>query len=314
MTRRSVAAAVWIVLLAASVSLAADEYRLGPGDVLSVAVWERPELTRNVTVRMGGQITFPPLGEIRAAGETAGSLARTLEDRLNEFLRRPTQVTVEIVEFRSQRVTVSGAVASPGRLSFEQIPGMVEILGAAGGLGPEADLSAVQIFRTREHQQTTITVDLTRAMASGDLSGLPKLEASDVIFVPSAGGEVGQAANAVYVTGEVASPGAYGIGSGMELLKIIALAGGTSPLADMKRVQVVSQAQGGATYVAEVDLERYLEHGVSSFVVRPGDAVWVPSRERTAAGLAWNLTRDLLGVSRDILNLFLISDVLEASN
>ncbi|MBD3163475.1 MAG: hypothetical protein GF346_13355, partial [Candidatus Eisenbacteria bacterium] len=123
-------AGVPLLLAAVSVLLtggaqAADPYTIGAGDVLSISVWERPDLTRNVAVRFSGEITFPPLGEVAAEGKTAGELGRLLEDRLTDYLRRPTQVTVEIQEFRSRRVTVSGAVASPGRLSFEEIPGLV---------------------------------------------------------------------------------------------------------------------------------------------------------------------------------------------
>jgi polysaccharide export outer membrane protein len=303
---------VGLLLLVSSVatSKGSNEYRLGAEDVVSVAVWERPDLSRTVTVRAGGQITFPPLGDIQAAGETASSLARKLERRLDEFLRRPTQVTVEVIEFNSQRITVSGAVAAPGRLSYEKIPGIVEILGAAGGLGPEADLSRVQVFRTRGVQKTTVTVNLAAALASGDLSGLPELQAQDVVFVPAVAGEVGQATSGVYVSGEVAQPGVYGVGTGFDLLKVLSLAGGTLPTADLGAVQIVSQDLNGGSFVVEVDLERYLDHGVADFVVRPGDAVRVPSYHKSVAGVAWLVTLQVLGASRDILNLFLISDVL----
>ena len=305
-TRAAIALALLAPLSAASPSLAVDEYVLGPEDVLNISVWDSPALTRTVIVRAGGAITFPPIGDVPAAGKTAAGLARLLEDRLAEFLRRPTQVTVEITSFQSQRVTVSGAVAAPGRLGFERIPGLIEVLGAAGGLGPTADLARVQIFRTEGRQRTTITVDLSSAMATGDLTGLPELRANDIVFVPSTIAEVGARSDAAYVSGEVAQSGAYSVGSGLDLLKFLSLSGGTLQTADIRRVQIVSQDAAGRNFVAIVDLEQFLASGETDFLVRPGDAVRVPSLENTMPRLAWTATREILGSSRDILNLFII--------
>jgi polysaccharide export outer membrane protein len=297
-------------LVAASSSQAADEYVLGPEDVLNISVWDSPTLSRTVTVRAGGLITFPPIGDVPAAGKTAAGLARLLEERLTEFLRRPTQVTVEVTSFQSQRVTVSGAVASPGRLGFERIPGLMEVLGAAGGLGPTANLARVQIFRTEGKQRATITVDLSGAMATGDISGLPELQANDIVFVPATMAEGGTRSDAAYVAGEVRQPGAYSVGSGLDLLKLLSLSGGPLETADISRVQVVTQDPAGRSFVAIVDLEQFLTSGETDFLVRPGDAVRVPSVENTAGRIAWTATRELLSASRDILNLFLIWDIL----
>lgn len=298
-----------LLLLLATAGQAADEYRIGADDVLTITVWERPDLTRQVAVRAGGQITFPPIGEVNASGETTASLARLLEQRLYDFLRRPTQVTVEVASFYSQRVTVAGAVTNPGRLSFERIPGLVEVLGAAGGLSPGGDLGRIQILRTEGGRQTAVTVDLAQAMARGDLSNLPALQAGDVVFVPSIGGEAGGAGPA-FVLGHVARPGAVPVGSGLDLAKVLSLAGGTLPTGRLDKVQVIGSQPGGEPFVAEVDLERLFETGDANFLVRPGDTIRVPPRRATLAA-AWSVTRDVLGVSRDVLNLILISDVLK---
>lgn len=308
---RVIGVAVMFILVSAAVTaLAADEYLLGPEDVLSVSVWERPDLTRSVTVRAGGTVTFPPLGEVPAAGGTTAELARTLEDRLTEFLRRPTQVTVQVTEFLSQRVTVSGAVSAPGRYGFEQIPGLVEILGVAGGLGPQADLGRVQILRTQAGRRSTMSVDLAAAISTGNLETLPELQSNDVIFVSSVDAEVGISSTAAYVGGEVARPGPYSVGSGLDLFKLLTLSGGTTPTADISRVQVISRDSSGKSFVATIDLNRFIESGEMNFMIRPGDAVRVPSSETRPYRTAWLVAREVLGVSRDVLNLFLISDVL----
>ena len=302
-----------LVALLALISIgafAAGPYAIGPGDVLLVSVWERPDLTRTVTVRTGGQIIFPPLGEVSAAGKSPAELGRFLEERLTDYLRRPTQVSVDVAEFLSRRITVSGAVASPGRLSFEEIPGLVDVLGAAGGLGPEAALGGVQIFRWTNGQRSAISVDIAEAMRTGDFSGLPELLPDDVVFVPSTGAEAGAGSNAAFITGDVAQPGAYGVGSGIDLLKLISISGGSLPTGDLSRVQIVGTDPGGETFTASVDLEKYLETGDARFLVRPGDVIRVPPRRHSAPGAIWAVTREFLGLSRDIINLFLIFDVL----
>ncbi|NWF91207.1 MAG: polysaccharide biosynthesis/export family protein [Ignavibacteriaceae bacterium] len=287
-----------------------NSYVLNPEDVLSISVWERPDLSRTVTVRAGGAITFPPLGDVQAAGLSPAGLARYLEERLTDLLRGPVQVTIEMVAFNSRRITVSGAVTAPGRYSFEQIPGILEALGAAGGLGATADLGRVQIFRKVGEQQTVLTVDLTDALQTGDFGSLPPLVPGDVIYVPAVGGPWGELGRAAYVIGEVARPGAYAVGTGLDLVKVLSLAGGPGPGADLEHVRIVGRDPKGKSFVAEVDVERYLEAGRSDFIVQPGDAIGVPAQRRRGTGAAWLATREILGLSRDVLNLFLISDVL----
>lgn len=310
---RTVAVMAWIALALAAggTVLAAGEYTLNPEDVISISVWNRPDLSREGPIRDGGEITFPPLGDIQAAGETPATLARSIEVRLTEILRTPAQVTVEVVAYNSRRVTVSGAVTSPGRFSFETIPSIIDVLGAAGGLGAGADLSRVQVFRKAAGGQRAETVDLTSALQTGDFSGLPVLEPGDVLYVPTVSGPGGaESPNSVYVAGDVSRPGPYGIGSGLDLLKVLSLAGGTLPTADLSGIQVVGKDAAGRSFVVVVDLQRYLDRGQTNFLVQPGDAVRVPSRSHARLGMAWMAAREALGLSRDVLNLFLIKDVL----
>jgi polysaccharide biosynthesis/export protein len=305
-------AAIAAVLGMSRPVLAAEEYVLNPEDVISISVWNRPDLSRTGPIRSGGEITFPPLGDIQAAGQTTASLSRMLETSLTDILRAPAQVTVEVVAFNSRRVTVSGAVTSPGRFSFETIPSLVDVLGAAGGLGAGADLSRVQVFRKKGDRQTAQSVDLTRALQSGDFTGLPVLEPGDVVYVPTVAGPGGsESPNAIYVTGDVSRPGPYGIGDGLDLLKVLSVAGGTLPTADLSAVQVVGKDAAGRSFVVVVDLQRYLDRGQANFTVQPGDAVRVPSRSHARLGIAWIAAREALGLSRDVLNLFLIKDVLK---
>ncbi len=301
-----------LMLLGVCAAQGADEYRIGPGDVLAISVWERPELTRTIVVRESGIITFPPIGEIEVVDRTSADLARILEQRLNDFLRRPTQVTVEILAFNSQRVTVAGAVGTPGRISFERLPSLLEVLGAAGGLGPEADLSRVQIYRLEEGTEKSMTVDLSESFRTGDIQGLPRLVTGDVIYVPSASADVAGGGSVAFLVGEISRPGAYPVGRGMDLLKLLAVAGGALPSADLRRIEVISQGAGDdGGYTVTVDLERYLDGKTNGFEIRPGDTVRLLPRTGRGAGLAWAVTREVLGVSSNILSLVLSWDILK---
>jgi polysaccharide biosynthesis/export protein len=294
---------------------AEGEYLIGPGDGLSVSVWERPELTRNVIVRQSGAITYPPLGDVAAAGVTSADLARDLEQRLNDFLRRPTQVTVEVVAFNSQYVTVVGAVGAPGRYSFERLPGMLEVLGSAGGAAPGADISGVQLYRNEGGVQKSIPVNLATAMQEGKLEAVPGLKAGDVIYVPGTSMENAGGANVAYVIGDVARPGAYSVGSGMDLMKVVSLAGGTLAGAKLSGVEVIARpAEGSTAFVATVDLKRYLEGTQAEFVVRPGDVVRVPTKDRSVAGDVLSTTVGLATLTQSILNSLLISGLVQINN
>lgn len=315
----------WIlgVIMAAMVLTATDPgaarategYLIGAEDVLSLTVWEHPELSRTVAVRADGTITLPPLGDIPAVGTTTAELARAIEARVYSTLRFTTQATVSVIAFNSRKIYIAGQVTAPGRYGFEEIPGLVDLLGSAGGLNATADLSAVRILRRKgSGGPATLTVDISNAVQTGDLSAVPKLEPGDVVYVPAAtAGGAGQAAGGggVYVMGEVVRPGAYNPLPGMSLMQLLAIAGGLSPRADLSRVLIFGTDPAGGPFRVKVDLGRQMETGGRGPAVRPGDTVIVASLEAGPVAITWNVMRETLAVSRDVLNLFLIQDVVK---
>jgi polysaccharide biosynthesis/export protein len=293
---------------------AAVEYVIGNEDVLALTVWEHPELSRTVVVRADGTITLPPLGDIPAVGKTTAQLARDIEARVYGTLRVTAQATISVLAFNSRKVYLAGQVNNPGRYAFEEMPGLLDLLGATGGLGAGADLSAVRILRRKESGgPETMTVDLATAVQTGDVSNVPALEPGDVVFVPgvSAGGGTGIGGGGVYVVGEVLRPGAYAAPPGADLLQVVAIAGGLSPRADLSQVVVVGADPQGGAFRVKVDLRRLMESGGRGPEVRSGDTVIVSTLQAGAAGVAWNVLRESLAISRDVLNLFLIRDYID---
>lgn len=311
MSRRNGLIAVAVLMLATvwpGVAASQDsvEYTIGPGDVLSVAVWRHPELERQVTVRTNGLATFPPVGDVRAAGLTPSGFSRQLTERLRDYMGETTQVTVTVQQFNSRAVFLSGQVAAPGRYSFEQMPDVLQLISQAGGPLPSADLSSVAIVRAGPSGPVVLPVDLAAYMR-GELASLPVLQAGDTVEVPSVMGIGGMGGGGlVYVLGEVAAPGAFPTTDRLDLFQAIALAGGTTPEARLDEVAVVMDSGDGQS-VAMLDLERISRNGTANpFFLEAGDRVIVPKAGEGIGSQIWNATEFVLGSATEILSAYLL--------
>jgi len=110
------------------------EYRIGPGDVLGVRVWNQESMsTERARVRDDGKISVPFLQDVEAAGVTPPELAKQLQTRLKTYVVNPV-VTVTLEEVRPLRVSVVGEVANPGQYELERGAGVLSALAAAGGM------------------------------------------------------------------------------------------------------------------------------------------------------------------------------------
>ncbi|MBD3347922.1 MAG: hypothetical protein GF400_01850, partial [Candidatus Eisenbacteria bacterium] len=284
-----------------------SEYAIGPGDVLSVSVWRHPELDRNITVRSNGTVTFPPVGELTAAGLTPAEFSREIMQRLRDYTRETTQVTVSVAQFNSRAIYLTGQVAAPGRYSFESLPDLLQLLSQAGGPLPGADLSNVTIVRPGPGGPRVIEVDVAAYMRGQTSKPLPALQPGDTVEIsPLAMGGAMAGTGMVYVLGEVTSPGGYPASGGLDLLQLIAMAGGTTPEAELDDVAVVMDS-GTSQVVASVDLERIVEDGTAEpFRLSAGDRVVIPGKESNVLAQALGVTSTVLGYGRDILSSYLL--------
>lgn len=301
-----------LALVLTPAAVLAEDYVLGVDDVIGVSVWLHPELERTVSINADGNITYPPLGDFKAAGLSPKQLSDRLADRLSVYLRQTATVTVVVKEFLSHSVFISGAVAKPGRYGFERMPSMVDAISQAGGALPGADLARVQVVRREGQGRRTQTVDVSSALRDGVGAGLPDLKPGDAIMVPAAGlGGVGMASagDGASVLGEVNKPGIYPLGGEQDLWSVLAVAGGLTAKGDLSHVHVISRGAEKPT-VFTVNLKDVLRHGGGPFVVRPGDVVVVGS---TGAS-AWTAFLQVLGVGRDVLAIAVTYDVLKRGN
>ncbi len=127
----------------------AAEYKIGPSDLLEIAVFGQPELARTVRVDTRGRISLPLIGGVDAVGRTSQQLERLIADRLGENYLQSPQVSVFIKEFTSLRFTVEGAVNKPGVFPLVGQMTLLRALATAGGQGALSDVSEVMLFRVQ---------------------------------------------------------------------------------------------------------------------------------------------------------------------
>lgn len=109
-----------------------DSYRIGPGDLIDVRVFGRPELGRESRVTNQGRIRLPFLNEIQVACLTEAQIAQVVTEKFKKYLRDP-QVDIFVKEYKSQPVAVIGSVAQPGRFQLQRRIRLLELLTYAGG-------------------------------------------------------------------------------------------------------------------------------------------------------------------------------------
>jgi protein involved in polysaccharide export with SLBB domain len=147
---------------------------------------------------------------------------------MSTYLRQTTTVTVSISRYLSRSVTVTGAVTGPGRYGFERIPSLLEVLNAAGGAVPGADLTRVQIVRREGEGKGTTSVDVLNVQRTGNSESLPQLKPGETIVVQSFAGAYAPApGDGFAVIGEVTRPGIYQAGQASSIWMALARAGGT---------------------------------------------------------------------------------------
>ncbi|RFU48256.1 sugar ABC transporter substrate-binding protein [Paraburkholderia sp. DHOC27] len=191
----------------------AGPYKLGPGDVLQITVWDHPELaaalgnptesTRPADAALGfvvdheGKVQFPYCGDLPVQGKTAEQVQRMISADLSKVMVKP-QVTVRVASYRSAQIYIDGEVRTPGSQTINDIPmTLTEAINRAGGFSPTADQGHVVIVR----DDKTYYVNVAQMLHNNQNPSKIVLQNGDILRVEA------REDYGVYLMGEVNKPG-----------------------------------------------------------------------------------------------------------
>ena len=162
----------------------AAEYKLNPGDQLSISVWGEDDLNRTVDVLPDGQISFPLAGPISVEGKTVAAIEAEIEALLESKIRS-AEVNVTVTSIAGNRVFVLGEVNSPGTYVMTSRMNVAQLIAQAGGVTTFARESRIVILRGKGPQALSIPVNLNSILSGDDkLTNYYVLLAGDVVYVP----------------------------------------------------------------------------------------------------------------------------------
>ncbi len=279
-----------------------EDYRIGPEDLLEIAVFEVPELSRTVRVSASGQISLPLIGVVKAAGLSPAELERSLTERLKATYMKNPQVSVFLREFKSDPVSVVGTVKMPGLYYIQTRKSLIEVLAMAQGLyeGPQR-FPGKTILVTRKRRARAseapkeeaasgareaasggssqasgaqelevVEVPIKELLYSGDPKWNVPIYPGDVVKVPPAG--------TVYVAGAVNRPGGFALTDfdNISAVQALAMAGGTTKAASRKNAVIIRRDSSGGRVEQKIDLGRVLKGQDPDTWLGPNDILFVP--------------------------------------
>jgi polysaccharide export outer membrane protein len=247
-------------------------YRIGPGDLLEVRVFELDQLDQTVRVSEDGSITLPLVGRVPVEGLTQEGVVQKLTQLLQAKYVKNPQVTIFIKEYKSQQVAVIGAVGNPGSYELVGRKNLLQIISQAGGF---TDQATNEIFILRggpDGKDETVSIDLRDLLVNGNQALNVPIEPNDVINVP-VDREI-----RVFVMGRVNLPGAmkFKISERVTLLQAVAQAGGLAEGAKKSAVMITRKAKDGREQKIKVNLKDVISGKRKDVMLQEGDVVFVP--------------------------------------
>ncbi len=159
-------------------------YIIGKGDILSIVTWKEPDLSKEeVLVRIDGNISFPLLNDVPAAGSTTMQLKDIIEIKLKKYVANPV-VTVTVDNAESQKFYVLGEVANTGEYSLNKELTILQAFALAGGFTEWAQKDEIILFREYGNKKKVIRLRYKEIIESGDFSKNISIKANDTIIVP----------------------------------------------------------------------------------------------------------------------------------
>jgi polysaccharide export outer membrane protein len=264
---------------------------MGPGDLIEISVFEVDELSKlKLRIPIRGTITLPLIGQVHATGRTAIELEDDIRARLEQKYMHEPQVSVFVLEQKSQRISVIGAVRRGGVFTMASPLRLADALALAEGLSDDADHTVYLIRRVpagtavqtddgvappklplaageRRTDQAMAPIDLEQ-LADGRDELNVALEAGDVVHVPRAG--------SYYVGGSIERPGSFLLKGKTTAEQAIMAAGGPRAVADWGDVRIYRMKPGGDREILTFNLSDFEKgNGLTAPELQKNDVIIV---------------------------------------
>ncbi len=242
--------------------------QIAAGDLLDLSVFDTPELSTKMRVDEQGHITLPVAGTLSVLGMTTeqANLAIEARFRATQVLKDP-HVSVTVLEYNSQGVTVLGEVKNPGVYPLLGAHNLLDLLSAAGGVTTTAGKAVTVTHRNDSSHPVIVSVD-TKPGSTAAFN--VDIRPGDTVVVSHAG--------IVYVVGDVAKPGGFLIENNdrLTVLQAIALAQGTNRTASLNHAKLIRKTPSGREELP-VPLKKIYADKKPDEPLADGDILFVPT-------------------------------------
>jgi len=225
------------LLLAAPAWSADNDYRMGTGDVLRITVYGQPDLATEARVGENGNITFPLIGDVKMAGVTPAQGETEIAKRLSKggFINEPF-VSLNVVQYRGQKISVLGRVNRPGQFTLEKISRVTDALALAGGIIIDG-ADTVTLVRTRDGKPEYRDIDVIALFKPGGEASNELVQDGDIINVARQ--------PMFYIYGEVQRPGAFRLEQNMSVVQALSMGGGVTARGTQKGIKILRRDESG---------------------------------------------------------------------
>lgn len=253
------------------------DYQVEPGDLLSIIVYGRPDLSTGTAgvgvagskgsrVDGGGNIQLPLIGTLRVAGLTNSAIRDQVESALRKYLQEPT-VVVEVADYHSKPIYLMGQFRTPGVYYMDRPMTFLQGITLGNGFDATANLRGVRLLRNNK----IAPVDVYSLILDGRIEQNVWLKAGDTVFIPDNRNQY------IFVFGAVTKPGPIPMPQGrMNLLEAVASADPRNVGSDIKDVRIIRSLTTTSGELLVVDLSKIRRGETLPMQLMDGDVVYVP--------------------------------------
>ena len=227
---------------AESLPVSAD-YLLGPGDSLDILFYGKTNSSFSLVINRDGSVDFPELGPVGLAGMTYGEAKDMLQSRIAAQVVG-TKVSISMGALRTMQVFVLGEAFKPGAYTVSSLSTITHALVSSGGV---SDIGSLRNIQLKRKGKLVATLDIYDLLLAGDTSGDLRVQAADVIYIPTVG-------DLVSIEGQVLRPAIYELKGGESAQDLVALAGGTGPKAFAQSARLQRINDDGFMTVLDLNL------------------------------------------------------------